>query len=167
MQLVIFADASHSDNGSQLCYISGLIIGEISKEVPFHLLSWTSHKSRRPAKSTAAAETFAASEAIDEILVLKNSISKLFGKVISTTVFVDSKDLYHSLSSKRNAVDKSMRNEVNHIRFVFETALDIVAWICGSLNISDVGTKKNSKLTELFQSILHTGKLQLDLSDSI
>ena len=111
--LVAFADASHTKDSSQLCYIIGLVYGTVEKGCIFHLLSWSSHRSRRPAKSTPAAEILAASEAVDEIVVLRSVLTIILGTEVRTMVFVDSKDLYHALSSKRNTVDKSVRPDVN------------------------------------------------------
>lgn len=44
-------------------------------------------------------------------------------------VFFDSKDLFGSLSLKRIPTDKSVLNDVNLVRFYFETSIDVFAWI--------------------------------------
>lgn len=54
-----------------------------------------------------------------------------------------------------------MRNDVNHIRFKFETLLDTVGWI---LNLADVGTKPYSTLIDGLALTLESGKMSLDLS---
>lgn len=162
--LVAFADASHSKDSSQLCYLIGLFISPVEKGTPFHLLSWSSHWSRRPAKSAPAAEILAASEAVDELVVLKKVLYGIFGYDIATMVIVDSKDLFHALSSKRNTTDKSVRADVNSMRFYFETSIDIFAWIPGALNPADVGTKLDSPLTEALILTLVTGIFQIDLT---
>ena len=53
------------------------------KGSPFHILSWASHRSRLPAKSTSAAEMLAASEAVEETVILKEVMSSII--VISRT----------------------------------------------------------------------------------
>ena len=162
LTIVAFSDASHSPKASQLCYIIGLVIGEVKKGSPFHVLSWSSHRSRRPAKSTPAAEILAASEAVEETVILKDVMTSVLGKPVKSMVFFDSKDLFGSLSSKRNPTDKSVRNDVNLMRFYFETSIDVFGWIAGSVNPADVGTKKDSPLTELLVLTLATGIIHID-----
>lgn len=58
---------------TMLLYHIGLVIGEVQTDSHYHLLSWSSHKSQHPVKSTPEAEIFAASEAIDKLLVLQEA----------------------------------------------------------------------------------------------
>lgn len=164
LHLVSFADESHTMEGSQLCYLIGLFIGDVASGSTFYLLSWSSHKSRRPVKSTPAAEILAASEALDELVCLHSVIVRILGVPVNLWQLVDSKDLYTSLSTQRQSIDKSVRNDVNCIRFTYETVLDVFAWIRGNVNIADVGTKKNSALTDALSVILATGKFDIDIS---
>lgn len=164
ISLVAFADASHLSDRSNLCYLIGLVFGELAQESIFHLLSWVSHKSRRPVHSTPAAEVLAASEALDDLLPLHAALQQIFNVKISLCELVDSKVLYNSLSTQRGSVDKSIRGEVNSIRFIYETALDIMGWIKGSCNPADIGTKPNSPLIEAVILMLATGKITVDLS---
>ena len=115
LNLVAFADASHSPDTSQLCYLIGIVYGEVKQGSVFHLLTWTSHKSRRPVKSTPAAEIMAASEALDELIPLRDAFQRIVGTKVVSWELVDSKDLYNSLTTQRNSVDKSIRSEVNCI----------------------------------------------------
>lgn len=72
-----FNKASHTKEWDQICFLVGLIIGEVKKGAAFHILSWSSHGSRRPAKSTAGTEMKAASEAFDADGKYKRVLSKL------------------------------------------------------------------------------------------
>lgn len=56
----------------------------------------------------AAAEVFAASEAIDDEKVLKTAVARLRRMNVRLVVAVDSKDQYTSLSTQQNAVDRSI-----------------------------------------------------------
>ena len=82
-----------------------------------HLISWSSHKSKRPVCSIGSAEILAAGEAIDEGKVIKRVIGKVHNFNPDLIVVVDSKDLFTSLSTKRDSIDKSIRPDVNVIRF--------------------------------------------------
>lgn len=56
----------------------------------------------------AAAEVFAASEAIDDGKVLRTAVARLLRMNVRLIIAVDSKDLYTSLSTQQNAVDRSI-----------------------------------------------------------
>lgn len=160
--LIAFADAGHADTASQLCFVIGLFYGEIKKGSVLHLLSWASHKSRRPVRSTSAAKILAAGEALDEIVLLRDVLSTILGVCVLLAVLVDSKDLYRPLSSQRHPTDKSVRGYVNAIRFYYETSIDVFRWIRMACNPGDVGTKLNSSLVETFALTAATGILHFD-----
>lgn len=79
-------------------------------------------------------------------------------------VFFDSKDLFGSTSLEINPIDKSVCNGVNMMRFNFEKFTDVLAWIAGSFNSADEGTKKDSPLTDLLLLTLATGIMQVDFT---
>lgn len=164
IRIIAFADASHSPEGSQICYMIGTVFGEVETNSIFHILAWASHKSRRPVKSTPAAEILAASEALDVLVPLRSAMESIIGIEIEAWELVDSKDLYQSLTTQRNSVDRSVRGDVNCIRFMFETELHTMGWIRGSVNPADIGTKPNSPLTSAVILMLATGRIQIDLS---
>ena len=160
VSIPVFSDAGRREDHGQLSYVAGLLIGDISKDSIFHTLSWSSRKSKRPVKSIGAAETLAAGEAIDEGKILARVYSKLFGMQVKLSVALDTKDLYNSFSTQRNSIDKSIRSDVNVIRYEFETKnVNNIYWIPGKLNLADPGTKADSPLTQALQLLLHNGKL--------
>lgn len=116
--LGVLSDASDNKDCSQLCYIIGFVTGTVSFPSAFHLLSLSSHRSCLSANYTPTAEILAASEAVDEVVMLKKVFRDIFRSEVSSYVIVGSKDLYHSLSSKRNTVDKSVRPDVNDMRSI-------------------------------------------------
>lgn len=125
------------------------------------------HKSKRPVKSIGAAEILAAAKAIDEGKILKQAMSTLLGLPIRLIVALDSRDLFTSLSTKRNSVDKSIRAEVNVIRFEYETGnADEIVWIPSRVNLIDPGTNTDSPLVQSLQLTIATDKLSTDLSAS-
>lgn len=160
--IVSFADASHSQDASQLCFIIGIIYGEIKDGSMFHLISWASHKSRRPVRSTPAAEILAASDAVDKLIVLSTAIETILGINIELWALVDSKDLYSALTTQRKSIDRSVRGDVSCIRFKFETESDVMGWIPGNCNPADIGTKLSSPLTDAVVLMLATGRSQID-----
>lgn len=51
---------------------------------------------------------------------------------VELCIFMDSKDLYASLSTQRQSIDTSVRAEVNNIRCQFEVGnADRILWLSG------------------------------------
>lgn len=121
VSILVFSDASRVDENGQIGIVSGLLLGELKEGTPYHILSWISHKTKRPVKSVPAAEILAASGAIDEGKLLKKAYSELINVEVKLIVCVDSKDLFTSLSTQRLSLDRSIRGDVSSIRFEFET----------------------------------------------
>lgn len=92
--------------------------------------------------------------------MLKSPLTKLNYFKDSKFVIVDSKYFYYQFSSKKNPNDKSFFPDVNAMRFCFESVVGIFSSIVGSLNSTDVVTKKDGLLTEILILTLATGKLQ-------
>lgn len=163
LSVAVFADASKSDENGQLGIITGLLIGDMKEGSVFHNTSWLSHKSKRPVKSVPAAEIFAAAEGIYEGKMIAGVYSEIFKMKISLRLFVDSKDLFTSLSTQRLSIDRSIRGDVGSIRFEFQTGMvQNISWIPGKINLADVLTKKDSALNDTLHLCLESGKLPID-----
>lgn len=48
LSILVFSDVGRHCDCAQLCYIAGLLIGEIESSSLFHVLSWIFHKYERP-----------------------------------------------------------------------------------------------------------------------
>lgn len=106
------------------------MVGEFKSGFMFHSISWLSHKSRRPTKSTPDAEIISAPEAIDEAKKIAYTYKQLLG--IDVQICVGYKDLFTSLLTQRNSIDRSIRIDVAYIRFEFQVcSVDKVTWIPG------------------------------------
>lgn len=165
-KIVAFSDASHTTDRSQLCYLICVVYGDVAKDSTVHTLEWPSHKSRQLIRAKPAAVILAATEAIESLVPLCQIIQLALGHSFDLWLLVDSKDLYNSLTTQRNSVDKSVRGNVNCIRFVFKTKLGFMGWISGSCNPADIGTKQNSSLTDAVTLMLATGCIPVDLSSA-
>ena len=164
---LVFADAGKTEDHGQLSYIGGILLGPLKKGSRFYPLSWSSRKSKRPVRSIGAAEILAVGEAVDEGKVIKSVTSNLLGTNVKLLVATDSKDLFNALSTQRNSIDKSIRADVNLIRFEYEThSVNTVVWIPGKSNPADPGTKRDSPLTDVLRLMLYTGVLPIDFTGS-
>lgn len=131
---------------------------------PFHLFSFASHSARSPEKSTPAAEILSASEAVDEMMTLKNSVYKLAHLKIATMITVHLNDLYHAPSSKNTTIDKSVLPDVNAMTIYSETAANSLEFIAGSFIPADVRITLDSLLTKALVFSLATVVLKIELS---
>ena len=167
VSILVFADAAKPGEHGQVGYLAGFLIGELKEGSVFHLITWRSHRSARPVKSTASAETIAAGDAFEDAKLLAELYSLLLVSGIETTLFVDSKDLFHSLSTCRVPEDKSIRADVSLLRYYFETgSLKKCVWIPGKLNPADALTKLESHLCHQLQLMMYTGTLPMDLTNT-
>lgn len=100
-------------------------------------------------------------------MVLKRTIAKLLQNDVELIRITDSKDLFSTLSTERNSIDKSIRADVNVIGFEFETkAVDKIICIPGRLNLADPCPKRDSSLSDMLQLLLFTGKLPIDFEEA-
>ena len=165
ISVVMFSDAGRPSEHGQLGYIGGILLGPLRQGSIFHTLTWRSHLSNRPTKSSGSAETLAAGDAIDDGKLIVDTLNILLTDGIHLVVVVDCKDLFTSLSTCRNPVDKSMRADVSLIRYNYETRrLNRLIWTPGSLNPADVLTKLDSALTDSVQLMMFHGTLPYDMS---
>lgn len=142
-----------------------LRFGEVLKGTTFYLSSCSSNRSRCFAKYTPGAAILAPSQSVDEVVLLREAFSTIFGTEVQTMVIFDSKDLRHALSSKRNTMDKYVHPDVNCIKIYFETVIHVYSQIYGSLKPAEGGTKIKSALTENLPLILETGMLQIGFTE--
>lgn len=106
MSILAFADAFKGDSHGQLGVLTGLLFGELRNNAIYHPLSWLSHKSKSPVRSVPAAEILAAGEAIDEAKNISRAYSKILAVHVGVHLCVDSKDLFNSLATQRNSIDR-------------------------------------------------------------
>lgn len=75
---------------------------------------------KRPVKSVDSAEILATVEAIDEVKVLTGAYFVLLDMHIDLVVALDSKDLFDTLSTCINSIDRSIRADVSAVWYEFE-----------------------------------------------
>lgn len=137
MSILVSAHAGRQGDHGKLSYIAGLLICNFEKGSIFHTLFRTSHKSKRPVKSIGSAEILSAGEAIGEGKFQVQVISTLLGINSDLIIALDTKNLYNSLSTQHNALDKPIRADVNVIQYELETRkVNRMIWIPGCINLT-------------------------------
>lgn len=107
-----------------------------------------------------AAEILAAGEAIDKIKIIAQAYSLLHCFKVKLFIALDSKDLFQSLSTHRNSINKSIRGDINVIRHELDTQnVQKIMWIPGRQNLADRVTTCDSSLSLSLQLMLFTRTL--------
>lgn len=108
----------------------------------FNLLSWSSRKAKWPVRSKGAAEILAAGDAIDEVKMLAKTLSHPFDVEVPVFIALVSNDIFTSLSTQRNSIEKCIRADNNVIRSDFERRNGSrFIWVPGRMHLSDPGRK--------------------------
>lgn len=118
-------------------------------------------------KPIGAAEILAASESIYEGKILRCAMSTHPCSRLRLLNALDSCDLYTSLSTLHNSVDKSICPDVDCTRYEYEmrNASEII-WIPGKIDLTYSGTKTNSLLTKSLVQTMSSGQSSIALTPS-
>lgn len=86
---------------------------------------------------------------------------------IDMTIVVDSKDLYTTLITQSQSIDRSIHGDIGVVRFEFEVQnVSKIVWIAGKLSLANVGTEFDSHLNDVMAQLLSTGKISCRLDSS-
>lgn len=167
ISIIVFCDAIRSGDAGQLSHIGVLLIDEFACGSIFRIISCSSRKARFPVKSTGAAETIAAGEDIEIGKTNARVYFLLLPMKIDLIIVVDSKDLYTTLTTKRQSIGRSIRGDIGVIGFELEVRnVSKIIWIPGKLDPADARTKFDSPLTSVVAEMLSSGKILFTPSQS-
>ena len=158
-KLVVYSDASHAnlpDGSSSAGGFVVFLVGENKRCCPLY---WESKKIKRVVKSTLAAETLAATDAVDMAFYLGKILSQVLYNVdknaIPIELYVDNHSLYDNVYSTKNVSEKRLRIDIAILKqMVYEGELKIF-WMESRGQLADILTKKgvNSvKLMKVFEN---------------
>ena len=157
-KIIVYSDASHANLPNGVSSAGGFIIFLADNKGNVCPLYWESRKIRRVVKSTLAAETLAAADAIDNAYYLGEILSEILfrhGKDIPIELYVDNKSLHDNVFSVKNVAEKRLRIDIAAIKeLVTEEKLN-VNWVETKCQLADGLTKKGVnpiKLSNVFQT---------------
>lgn len=108
-----------------------------------------------PVQSVPAFEILAAVESIAERKAISNTLSEIYRMENGIHICIDFRDLFTSLSTEQNSIDRSIRSDIAYIRYNFQVGnVDNITWIPGNINLADVLTKRERRLTDALQLTL-------------
>lgn len=158
--LLAFCDAGRLVGAVQICHIGELLLDDLNVGSTFHEIACFSHRAHRPVRFTGAAEIILAGEHIDIGKIIAQTHSLLLALHTPLVVVVESEDLFKSLTTRRQSIDRSIRGDNGVVRFEFETTnVSKIISFPEKLNLPDVETSLNSLLLFAIAQMLSTGKI--------
>ena len=162
-KLVVFSDASHSNLPDGVSSAGGFVIFLVDGQSNACPLYWESRKIRRVVKSTLAAETLAAADAIDSAYYIGHILSQILsdGKSkIPIELFVDNKSLFDNVYSVKSVSEKRLRIDIASIKELVATEKLKVKWVETGDQVADVLTKRGVNPMKIC-NILESGFIEL------
>jgi hypothetical protein len=143
-----FSDASFSED-----YVknrAGVLVKSClasAKRFRMHVIEVCSHKLRRVARSTKAAETFAASEGYDRAIYCHSVAVWISSTLFSGMLLaLDTSSLYMDISTSRTPKEKRLKVDLALLREAFDSgALCGVIWAATVHQLADAMTKADEK----------------------
>lgn len=162
-KLVVYSDASHAglpDGSSSAGGFVVFLVGENGNSSPLY---WESKRMRRVVKSTLAAETLAATEAVDMAYYLGNMLSEILydnERKLPVELYVDNHSLYDNVYSVKNVSEKRLRIDIAILKEMIQNGELKIFWVESKAQLADVLTKKGVNVLKL-ASAFENGSLKL------
>ena len=159
VRLAVYSDASYGnlkDGNSQGAYVI-FLCDETGRCSP---IAWSSRKVKRVARSSLAAETLAAVEALDEAYLISVLLQEFLGekKPREIDLITDNKSLYDAVHTSNLLLDKRLRVDIAALREMVEKNEVNFKWTESSHQLADALTKRGASRKGLLD-VLKTGYL--------
>ena len=159
--IAVYSDASYgnlTDGSSQI----GFIVFLYDKNGRSAPISWASKKAKRVARSTITAETLAATEAVDNAIVLKKMIGETTRREIGPiTLYVDNKSLHDAVQTTNVLTERRLLIDMAALREMVDRQELVVKWLTTENQLADVLTKQGVNKQKLI-SVLTSGRLPIE-----
>ena len=159
LRIAVYSDASFAnlpDGSSQ----GGHIIFLCDKFRNSAPICWSSRKVKRVVRSTLAAETLAATDALDSAYLVSKLLADFLceKKTREIELITDNKSLYEAVKTSNLLMDKRLRVEISSLREMVEKDMVNVKWVGAAEQLADALTKKGAPRNKLI-SVLKCGNL--------
>ena len=160
LKIAVYSDASYgnlNDGSSQGGYIV-FICDKCGNCAP---VSWASKKLKRVVRSTLAAETLAAIEALDSAYLVAKLLSEFLSEknTREIDIFTDNKSLYDAVGTSNLVVEKRLRVDIAALREMLEKDNVNFKWVESSHQLADALTKKGASKRNLLD-VLSSGHFE-------
>ena len=149
-------DQGHTAGGYILCLAE--LTGKDSDATRFAPVTWRCKRVRRVARSTFAAETLVAVDAMDESVALNQLLTWLTGWTVPVNLRVDCKSLHDHIYKSKGCTEKRLVVELESIKQAIRNEdINRVDWVETTQQLADALTKKMTPIHLL--RVLRTGVL--------
>ena len=153
-KLIAYSDASYAnlpDGSSQGAFVVLLV----NSEGLFAPLAWQSKKLKRVVKSTLAAETLAAVEAVETGFLLTLILKEQHNSQSSIDIecFTDNQSLFDTIHSTNSIIDKRLRVDMAILREMVHKKEVLIKWVETKDQLADALTKKGASSTRLMEAL--------------
>ena len=153
-KLIAYSDASYanlSDGSSQGAFVVLLVNSEGS----FAPLAWQSKKLKRVVKSTLAAETLDAVEAVETGFLLTSILKELHNSQSSIDIecFTDNQSLFDTVHSTNSITDKRLHVDMAILQEMVHKKEVLIKWVETKDQLADALTKKGASSTRLMEAL--------------
>ena len=146
--------------GSQLGYLI-MLVGDDGK---CSLLNWQSKWIKHVVRSILAAETLPLSDAVNDGIYISEIVSELLFNVTKSLpieIYTDSISLFDAIKSKKNVLEKRLRNDIAMLREMFEwKIITNIHNITTKNQLANALTKKGASTKELLD-LLQKGVINI------
>ena len=161
IRIAVYSDASFAnlpDGSSQGGHII-FLCDNLMNCVP---ISWASKKVKRVVRSTLAAETLAATDALDSAYLVSKLLAEFLSenKTREIELITDNKSLYEVVNTSNLLMDKRLRVEISSLREMVEKDKVSVKWVNAAEQLADVLTKKGASKKKLIH-VLKSGNMNV------
>ena len=162
-KLLVYSDASYGNLPNGVSSAGGFIIFLADNDGNVCPLYWESKKIRRVVKSTLAAETLAASDALDNAYYLAEILSEILfrnSRDIPIRLMLDNKSLFDNVHSVKNVSEKRLRIDIAIIKELVSEDRLVLEWVKTTCQLADALTKKGVNPAKL-NNVLQSGFLEI------
>ena len=153
-KLIAYSDASYAnlpDGSSQGAFVVLLA----NSEGLFAPLAWLSKKLKQVVKSTLAAETLAAVEAVETGFLLTSILKELHNAQSSIDIecFTDNQSLFDTVHLTNSITDKHLRVDMAILCEMVHKKEVLIKWVETKDQLADALTKKEASSARLMEAL--------------
>lgn len=157
LQMRVYTDASFASNydlSSQLGYLVFLA----DKNNLAHLISWSSHKSKRVSRSVHGSEVMAFADGFDMAFAIRHDLQLMLSQSINILMFTDSLSLFDVLTKATVTTEKRLMIDLKTVKDSYKCQeIENICHVRSEFNPADALTKVKRNL--LLEQFLETNKL--------
>ena len=162
-EIVCYSDASWGnlpDGGSQ----GGFLLFLTGEDGIANLITWQSHRLKRVARSTIAAETLSLVDACEASILIANQLREMLDckDALPITLVTDNESLANAVRSTTSVEEKRLRIDISALREMLNRReISQIKWVPTEDQLADCLTKQGAKLEKLLAVLRQQMRLDI------